>query len=101
MKIYKMAEACVYLGVCPTTLRKLSKNNEIKSFTTSGGHLRYKQSDLDAHMGIKTHTKEELEATIEEIKSLIIPYISKKDVDGIKSIDNPNVPRDTQNNERK
>ena len=101
MKVYRMTEACEYLGVCSTTLRKLSRNNKVKSFTTSGGHRRFKQSDLDAYMGIETHTKEELEATIEEIKSLIIPYISKKDVDGIKSIDNPNVPRETQNNERK
>jgi len=53
MKIYKITEASVYIGVSINTLKTLADNGKIKSFKTTGYHRRFRQEDLDAYRGSK------------------------------------------------
>lgn len=53
MKVFKITEACKYLGVCINTLKKLEEKQFIKSFRTPGGHRRFLKENLDEYMGIK------------------------------------------------
>jgi excisionase family DNA binding protein len=52
MKIFKMTEACEYVGVSSVTLKKLAYTGKIHSFETAGGHMRFRKVDLDAYMGV-------------------------------------------------
>lgn len=60
MKIYKITEASVYLGVSISTLKTLVNNGKIKSFKTTGGYRRFRQEDLDAYMGVEKGKQEKL-----------------------------------------
>ncbi len=60
MKIYKITEASDYLVVSINTLKTLSNNGKIKSFKTTGEHMRFRQEGLDAYMGVEKETQEKL-----------------------------------------
>lgn len=51
--LLSMKEACEYLHVSHTTLRRLSNSGKITSFRTDGGHRRYRKDDLDQYLGIR------------------------------------------------
>jgi excisionase family DNA binding protein len=61
MKIYKITEASIYLGVSINTLKTLANNNRINSFKTTGEHRRFRQDDLDSYMGIAKKKKKKSE----------------------------------------
>ena len=60
MKIYKITEASIYLGVSINTLKTLANNKKINSFKTDGEHRRFRQDDLDSYMGIEKRKKKNL-----------------------------------------
>jgi excisionase family DNA binding protein len=60
MKIYKITEASIYLGVSINTLKTLANNKKINSFKTTGDHRRFRQDDLDSYMGIEKKKEEKL-----------------------------------------
>lgn len=41
MKIYKITEASAYIGVSINSLKTLANNGKIKSFSTTGKHLKF------------------------------------------------------------
>jgi len=52
-KLLSMAETCLRLNVSQETLRNWDADGTLKPIRTKGGHRRYKQSDINAYMGIK------------------------------------------------
>lgn len=52
-KLLSMAETCLRLNVSQETLRNWDADGTLKPVRTKGGHRRYKQSDINAYMGIK------------------------------------------------
>lgn len=50
-KLYSISKTAELLDVTPKTLRIWDKENKLKPILTSGGHRRYKESDIKAMMG--------------------------------------------------
>ena len=50
-KLYSISKTAEILDVTPKTLRIWDKENKLKPILTSGGHRRYKESDIKAMMG--------------------------------------------------
>ena len=50
-KLYSISKTAEILDVTPKTLRIWDKENKLKPILTSGGHRRYKESDINAMMG--------------------------------------------------
>jgi putative resolvase len=52
--IYRLAQAAEYLGISRRHLQSLLYSGKVKSsFKTTGGHHRFRKSDLDNSLGIK------------------------------------------------
>ena len=47
-KLYSISKTAEILDVTPKTLRIWDKENKLKPILTSGGHRRYKESDIKA-----------------------------------------------------
>ena len=52
-KLLSMADTCSILNVSQETLRNWDADGTLKPVRTKGGHRRYKQSDINAYMGIE------------------------------------------------
>ena len=50
-KLFNIEQTAQYLNVSKETLRNWDKNNKLIPLKTSGGHRRYKQSELDTFIG--------------------------------------------------
>ena len=50
-KLYSISKTAEILDVTPKTLRIWDKENKLKPILTSGGHRRYKESDIKSMMG--------------------------------------------------
>ena len=50
-KLYSISKTAEILDITPKTLRIWDKENKLKPILTSGGHRRYKESDIKAMMG--------------------------------------------------
>jgi putative resolvase len=59
-KLLTIKQASEYLNVSQDTLRKWDKSGKLNSLTTSGGHRRYLQEDLDKFIGINNFNKEDI-----------------------------------------
>lgn len=53
-KLYSISKTGKILGVTPKTLRIWDKENKLKPILTSGGHRRYKESDINKILGNET-----------------------------------------------
>jgi predicted site-specific integrase-resolvase len=51
-KLYSISKTADILGVSQKTLRVWDKQNKLIPVLTSGGHRRYKESDINAFIGI-------------------------------------------------
>jgi putative resolvase len=51
-KLYSISKTAEILDVTPKTLRIWDKENKLKPVLTKGGHRRYKESDINAFIGI-------------------------------------------------
>ncbi len=58
-KLYSISKTAEILDVTPKTLRIWDKENKLKPILTSGGHRRYKESDIKAMMGYTENTSEQ------------------------------------------
>ena len=52
-KLYSISKTAKILDVTPKTLRTWDKENKLKPVLTSGGHRRYKESDINKILGIE------------------------------------------------
>ena len=52
-KLYSISKTADILGVSQKTLRVWDKQNKLIPVLTSGGHRRYKESDINAFIGIE------------------------------------------------
>ena len=70
-KLYSISKAAEILGVTPKTLRVWDKENKLKPVLTSGGHRRYRESDINKIIGIEqtSKTKQEICATYARVSS--------------------------------
>lgn len=59
-KLLTIKQASEYLNVSQDTLRKWDKSGKLNSLTTSGGHRRYLQEDLDNFIGIINDKSEDI-----------------------------------------
>lgn len=59
-KLYSISKTAEILDVTPKTLRIWDKENKLKPILTSGGHRRYKESDINAMMGYVDDVSEQL-----------------------------------------
>jgi putative resolvase len=59
-KLLTIKQASEYLNVSQDTLRKWDKSGKLNSLTTSGGHRRYLQEDLDNFIGIIDSKSEDI-----------------------------------------
>jgi putative resolvase len=59
-KLLTIKQASEYLNVSQDTLRKWDKSGKLNSLTTSGGHRRYLQEDLDNFIGIINNKSEDI-----------------------------------------
>lgn len=64
-KLYNISKAAEILGITPKTLRVWDKENKLKPVLTSGGHRRYRESDINKIIGIEqtSEVKQEICAT--------------------------------------
>ena len=58
-KLYSISKTAEILDVTPKTLRIWDKENKLKPILTSGGHRRYKESDIKAMMGYTEYSSEQ------------------------------------------
>ena len=65
-KLYSISKTAEILDVTPKTLRVWDKENKLKPILTSGGHRRYKESDINKILGI--------EETLVEKKEVCVTY---------------------------
>lgn len=63
-KLYNISKTADILGVSQKTLRVWDKQNKLKPVLTSGGHRRYKESDINAFIGIETISNDNKEICI-------------------------------------
>ena len=70
-KLYNISKAAEILGVTPKTLRVWDKENKLKPVLTSGGHRRYRESDINKIIGIEqtSNAKQEICATYARVSS--------------------------------
>ena len=59
-KLLTIKQASEYLNVSQDTLRKWDKSGKLNSLTTTGGHRRYLQKDLDNFIGIINDKSEDI-----------------------------------------
>lgn len=59
-KLLTIKQASDYLNVSQDTLRKWDKSGKLNSLTTTGGHRRYLQEDLDNFIGIINNKSEDI-----------------------------------------
>lgn len=57
-KLYSISKTAEILDVTPKTLRLWDKENKLKPVLTKGGHRRYKESDINAFIGIDNITED-------------------------------------------
>ena len=60
-KLYNISKTASILGVTPKTLRVWDKENKLKPVLTSGGHRRYRESDIMKILGIDNVDEEKKE----------------------------------------
>lgn len=70
-KLLTIKQAAEYLNVSTDTLRKWNKSNKLVPLTTTGGHRRYQQEQLDEYIGINKSVVEtsDLVATYSRVSS--------------------------------
>ena len=70
-KLYNISKAAEILGVTPKTLRVWDKENKLKPILTSGGHRRYRESEINKIIGIEqtSNAKQEVCATYARVSS--------------------------------
>ena len=70
-KLYNISKTAEILDVTPKTLRVWDKENKLKPILTSGGHRRYKESDINKIIGIEStnEAKQEVCATYARVSS--------------------------------
>lgn len=60
-KLYSISKTANILDVTPKTLRIWDKENKLKPILTSGGHRRYRESDLNKILGTEDNIKESVD----------------------------------------
>ena len=70
-KLYNISKTAEILDVTPKTLRVWDKENKLKPILTSGGHRRYRESDINKIIGNEqtNDTKQEVYATYARVSS--------------------------------
>ena len=70
-KLYNISKTAEILDVTPKTLRVWDKENKLKPILTSGGHRRYRESDINKIIGIETtdEAKQEICAIYARVSS--------------------------------
>lgn len=70
-KLYNISKTAEILDVTPKTLRLWDKENKLKPILTSGGHRRYRESDINKLIGIEQNDefKQEICATYARVSS--------------------------------
>ena len=63
-KLYNISKTADILGVSQKTLRVWDKQDKLKPVLTSGGHRRYKESDINAFIGIETISNDNKEICV-------------------------------------
>ena len=63
-KLYNISKTAEILDVTPKTLRIWDKENKLKPVLTSGGHRRYKESDINKILGIQETQVEKKEVCV-------------------------------------
>lgn len=63
-KLYNISKTAEILDVTPKTLRIWDKENKLKPVLTSGGHRRYKESDINKILGIEETQVEKKEVCV-------------------------------------
>ncbi len=63
-KLYSISKTAKILDVTPKTLRTWDKENKLKPVLTSGGHRRYKESDINKILGIEETQVEKKEVCV-------------------------------------
>ena len=70
-KLYNISKTAEILDVTPKTLRVWDKENKFKPILTSGGHRRYRESDINKIIGVEQNdeVKQEICATYARVSS--------------------------------
>ena len=70
-KLYNISKTAEILDVTPKTLRVWDKENKLKPILTSGGHRRYRESDINKIIGNEqtNDAKQEVYATYARVSS--------------------------------
>lgn len=70
-KLYNISKTAEILDVTPKTLRVWDKENKLKPILTSGGHRRYRESDINKIIGVKEidENRQEVCATYARVSS--------------------------------
>lgn len=70
-KLYNISKTAEILDVTPKTLRVWDKENKLKPTLTSGGHRRYRESDINKIIGVEQiyEAKQEICATYARVSS--------------------------------
>lgn len=70
-KLYNISKTAEILGITPKTLRMWDKENKLKPILTSGGHRRYRESDINKIIGVgqADEVKQEVCATYARVSS--------------------------------
>ena len=70
-KLYSISKTAEILDVTPKTLRIWDKENKLKPILTSGGHRRYRESDINKIIGTKQveETNQDVCATYARVSS--------------------------------
>ena len=63
-KLYSISKTADILGVSQKTLRVWDKQNKLIPVLTSGGHRRYKESDINAFIGIDSISNDNKEICV-------------------------------------
>lgn len=63
-KLYNISKTAKILDVTPKTLRVWDKENKLKPILTSGGHRRYKESDINKFLGNETQKEKHFEVCV-------------------------------------
>ena len=72
-KLYSIAKTAEILDVTPKTLRIWDKENKLKPILTSGGHRRYRESDINKIIGT-----EQVEVTNQDVCATYARVSSQK-----------------------
>lgn len=63
-KLYSISKTADILGVSQKTLRVWDKQDKLKPVLTSGGHRRYKESDINAFIGVEIKSNDNKEVCV-------------------------------------